>query len=270
MATTTATRGITANIAYSGRGVERPRYYANAHERDVLDIVSFPMTVRSARGLNAGLDVEGFLLADAPTQVGDWADAAQIRDIYVAEVEALLRRLTGADAVKVSPHGILRFSEASGRAGSGNNSHPARFAHIDIADSSAFPMAERGAEGRTYARFANYNVWRAISAPPQDVPLALCDARSFAPEDLIVADAIFDEPDGREWGFEGLLVAHNPAHQWYYYPDMQADEAIVFKSKDSHPTAAHHIPHVAFNDPTAVNAIPRSSIEMRATCYWWA
>ncbi|HWU04440.1 MAG TPA: CmcJ/NvfI family oxidoreductase, partial [Novosphingobium sp.] len=95
--------------------------------------------------------------------------------------------------------------------------------------------------------------------------------RSFGLQDLIVADAIFDEPDGREWSFEGLLVAHNPAHRWFYYPDMHTGEVIVFKSKDSDPQAARHIPHVAFNDPSApADAPPRASIEMRATAYWWA
>ena len=44
------------------------------------------------------------------------------------------------------------------------------------------------------ARYAHYNVWRAFSGAPQDVPLALCDRRSVARDDLIVADAIFDPP----------------------------------------------------------------------------
>lgn len=260
----------TAQIAYSGRGVERPRYYANAHHRDVLDIVSHPMRVESARGLNADIDREGFTLALHESAVSDWRDPAQIAGVYAAEIAALVQSVTGADEVKVTPHGILRFSEKSGLAGSGNNSHPARFAHIDVADGSSRMMAERGAGGRPFRRYAAINIWRALSPAPQDVPLALCDARSVGPSDLIVADAIFDEPDGREWGFEGLVVAHNPGHRWFYYPDMHAGEAILFKTKDSDEGAARHIPHVAFNDPNAPgNAPPRSSIEMRATAYWW-
>ena len=58
------------------------------------------------------------------------------------------------------------------------------------------------------ARFAHFNVWRAISEPPQDVPLAICDARSVAKHDLIRADAIFDTPGKAEWSFEGLVLAH--------------------------------------------------------------
>jgi hypothetical protein len=42
-------------------------------------------------------------------------------------------------------------------------------------------------------------------SPPQDVPLALCDARTLA-DDLIEADAVFDEEGKPEWSFEGLVV----------------------------------------------------------------
>ena len=120
----------------------------------------------------------------------------------------------------------------------------------------------------TVRRFAHYNVWRVISEPPQDVPLTLCDARSLAPSDLSFADAVFDMP-GAEWSFEGLLVRHNPAHRWNYYSGMTRDEALVFKTNDSDPTAPHHIPHSAFDDPTCPpGTAPRASIEMRAVAYW--
>jgi len=87
----------TAQIAYSGRGVERPRYYANAHHRDVLDIISHPMRVESARGLNADIDREGFTLALHDSAVSDWRDPAQIAGVYAPEIAALVQRVTGAD-----------------------------------------------------------------------------------------------------------------------------------------------------------------------------
>jgi hypothetical protein len=262
---------VIADIAYAGRAIARPRYYANAHERDEVDIAPAPMPVGDARGMGATLDREGFALVAHESAVRDWRSREEVAQIYAAELAQLVKAQTGADEVIVSPHGILRFSEKSGLAGSSNNSHPARFAHIDVADGSARTMAERGAGGRAFARYAAINIWRALSPAPQDVPLALCDARSVDAGDLIVADAIFDEPDGREWGFEGLLVAHNRAHRWYYYPNMHEGEAILFKTKDSLEDVARHIPHVAFDDPTAPKDAPaRCSIEMRATADWWA
>jgi hypothetical protein len=186
------------------------------------------------------------------------------------EIEELVQAETGADFVHVGAPGLLRFSERSGLAGTLNNSMPARFAHIDISDATAARFGEAGAGGRPYARCAHYNVWRALSPAPQDVPLALCDARSLASADLIAADAVFDEPGKPEWSFEGLVVAHNPAHRWHAFLDLNPDEAILFKTHDGDPARAHHVPHVAFDLPGCpADAPPRVSIEMRATAWWW-
>lgn len=260
-----------ALIAYSGRRFARPRYYANAHARDEVDIVPVPMALHDARAALTTLDVEGFQIVRHDSAVTDFADRDEVARIHPAEIETLIRRETGADRVVVSSPGLLRFSERSGKAGSLNNSMPARFAHIDISDATAALFARRGADGRPFARFCHYNVWRALSPPPQDVPLALCDARTLAPADLIAADAVFDEPGKPEWSFEGLVVAHNPAHRWFFFPDMTAGEALLFKTNDSDAVRAHHVPHVAFDLPgVPADAPPRVSLEMRALAFWEA
>ena len=257
-------------IAYSGRKFARPRYYANAHERDEVEIVPVLMPVADARAAKPEIDREGFQLVQDRSAVRDFADREEVARVHMREIEELVQAETGADFVHVGAPGLLRFSERSGRAGSLNNSMPARFAHIDISDVTAAQFADRGANGRAYARCAHYNVWRAISPPPQDVPLALCDARSLALADLIAADAVFDESGKPEWSFEGLVVAHSAAHRWYAFSDLAAGEAILFKTNDSDPARAHHVPHVAFDLPDCPeNASPRVSIEMRATAWWW-
>ena len=259
-----------ALIAYSGRKFARPRYYANAHERDEVDIAPVLMPVLDGRDADCGIDREGFQLVSHRSAVRDFRDREEVARVHMREIEELVQAQTGADFVHVGAPGLLRFSERSGLAGSLNNSMPARFAHIDIADGTAARFAEAGAGGRAYARCAHYNVWRALSPAPQDVPLALCDARSLAAGDLIVADAVFDEPGKPEWSFEGLVVAHNPAHRWQAFLDLTADEAILFKTHDTDPGRAHHVPHVAFDLPGCpANAPPRVSIEMRATAWWW-
>lgn len=259
-----------ALIPYAGRGLPRPFYYANAHEKDRVEIDWRTMPMHDARGIGATIDHEGFQLIRHASAVTDFADRAQVAAIHPAEVSALIRDLVGADEVFVTSPGILRYSERSGRIGSTDNSHPARFAHIDISDVTAMQFAAREADGRAFRRCAAYNLWRAISPPPQDVPLAFCDARSISAADLIVADAIFDPPNAPEWSFESWVVAHNPAHRWHWFPDMRIDEAVLFKTNDSDPTRAHCVPHVAFDDPQARDdAPPRVSIEMRATAYWW-
>ena len=259
-------------IAYSGRAVSRPRYHANDHSRDVLDIALIEMDVTDARARAPTLDGAGFTLISHRSAVADFGDRPALEAIYRPEIVALVQQLSGADLVLVGSPGILRFSERSPQSGVLDNSRPARFAHVDVSDATAAALAQRAAPpGRPLARFVHYNIWRALSAPPQDVPLAVCDARSVAAADLIAADAIFDSPGKPEWSFEGLVLAHAAVHRWYWFPDMHPDEALVFKTHDSDRTRAHCVPHVAFDHSAGpTHAAPRASIEMRALALWFA
>jgi hypothetical protein len=261
-----------AAIAYVGRDIARPRYHANDTSRDRLDIVPVVLDIADARGSGATLDQEGFRLVSHRSAVADLGDREAVSAVHRREIVDLISALSGADLVLVNSPGVLRFSEKSARSGALDNSRPARFAHVDISDATAAAFAQRAAPAdRTLARFVHYNVWRAISAPPQDVPLAVCDARSISANDLIKADAVFDSPGQPEWSFEGIVVAHDSAHRWHWFPDMTRDEALIFKTNDSDLTRAHCVPHVAFDDPSCgPQTAPRASIEMRAIALWFA
>jgi hypothetical protein len=262
---------VRAAIAYAGRDIARPRYHANDTSRDLLDIVPVVMEIADARDSGTSLDQEGFRVVAHRSAVADFGDREAVNTVHRREIVDLIGTQSGADLVLVNSPGLLRFSEKSPRSGALDNSRPARFAHVDISDATAAEFARRAAADRTLARFAHYNVWRAISAPPQDVPLAVCDARSIGANDLIKADAVFDSPGQPEWSFEGIVVAHGFAHRWHWFPDMTADEALIFKTNDSDPTRAHCVPHVAFDDPACgPQTPPRASIEMRAVALWFA
>jgi len=261
-----------ALIAYAGRSLPRPRYYANDHSRDVLDITLIEMDVADARPRAPTLDGAGFTLIAHRSAVADFADRAAVEAVHRPEIVALVQQLSGADLVMVNSPGILRFSERAPQSGVLDNSRPARFAHVDVSDATAAAFAAGAAPaGRPLARFVHYNVWRALSPPPQDVPLAVCDARSVAAADLIGADAVFDSPGKPEWSFEGLLLAHAAAHRWHWFPDMHRDEALVFKTHDSDRSRSHCVPHVAFDHAACpAHAPPRVSVEMRALALWFA
>jgi hypothetical protein len=261
-----------ALIAYVGRAVPRPRYFANDHSRDLLDMAPVEMDILDARELAPTLDGAGFTLLTHRSAVADFADRAAVEARYRPEIIALILDLAGADLVLVTSPGILRFSERSPHSGLLDNSRPARFAHVDVSDSTARAFAERASPpGKHLERFVHYNIWRAVSAPPQDVPLALCDAGSVAAADLLAADAVFDRPGEPEWSFEALVLAHAAGHRWRWFPDMHRDEALVFKTHDSEPGRAHCVPHVAFDNHTCpAHAPPRASIEIRALALWFA
>ena len=261
-----------ALIAYAGHGVPRPRYYANDHSRDVLGLAPEEMDIADARERATTLDGHGFTLVAHRSAVSDFADRTASAALYRGEIIALVQQLSGADLVLINSPGILRFSERSPHSGELDNSRPARFAHVDVSDATAAAFAQQAAPAdKSLVRFVHYNIWRALSAPPQDVPLAVCDARSVAAADLVAADAVFDRPGEPEWSFEGLVLAHAPRHRWHWFPDMHVGEALVFKTHDSDPGRAHCVPHVAFDNPACpASAAPRVSIEMRALALWFA
>jgi hypothetical protein len=269
------TRTVEGLVNYIGAMSERPRYYANDHSRDVLTLEERTIRIADARdqAVRPSLEKEGFALVRHHSEVSDFRDTPTMMRIHPAEIEGLVKELSGADRVVVNSPGVLRFSEGSPDSGRLNNSRPARFIHIDISDPTAKAFAERARPqdiGKPLRRFAHYNIWRALSPPPQDVPLAVCDARSVSPVDLMAADAVFDTPGKPEWSFEGLVIRHNPAHRWSYFSNMTCEEALVFKTNDSDPGQPHNVPHTAFNDPSCPTGVaPRASIEMRAIAYWF-
>jgi hypothetical protein len=263
---------VRAAIGYTERTGKRPYFYANAHEKDYVPLAPVEVEITDARTLATSLDREGFVLVEHDSAVADLTDLEAVAAVHMGEVAELLRRVTGCDHVEMVPRGILRFSERLGENEAHDNSHPARFAHVDMAkDAAAEARAKTAPEGKRVVRSAQYNVWRVLSDPPQDVPLALCAWPSVAPEDLIDCDAIFDPPGGApEWSFENYVIAYNPAHRWYYYSDMTVREAIVFKTSESDEGRAQLMPHGAFDNPRAGgDAPPRISLEMRGTCYWF-
>lgn len=264
---------VRAAIGYSERTERRPFFYANAHEKDFVPLRPVEVEIRDARGQDCSLDVEGFTLVEHRSALDDLTDLDAVKRVHSPEIAELLKSLTGADHVAMTPMGILRFSERSGSNAAHDNSHPARFVHVDMAkDAAAAARAQVAPEGRTIVRSAQYNVWRVLSPPPQDVPLGLCDCTSLAQGDLLDCQAIFDPLDGSpEWGFPNYLLAHNPAHRWFYYSNMHPGEALVFKTSESDPDRAQLMPHGAFDNPQApADAPARVSLEMRGTAFWFA
>jgi hypothetical protein len=263
---------VRAAIGYTERTGRAPYFYANAHERDYVPLAPVAMPITDLRGQETDLDREGFVLVQHASAVPDLTDMAQVAGVHRGEIAALLQGLTGCDHVAMTPFGILRYSERSGRTGSTDNSHPARMAHVDIARAdAAAARAKTAPEGQAIARSAQYNVWRVLTPPPQDVPLALCDYRSVdEAADLIDCRAIFDTPGKPEWSFANYVIAHGGAHRWCYFSDMHPGEAVVFKTSESDPARAQMVPHGAFDNPLAPPDAPaRVSLEMRGTCYWF-
>jgi hypothetical protein len=222
-------------------------------------------TVADARPLAArlSLDVEGFCLRNHRTAVRDFLDEAAVTSVYYAEIARLAQAATGAARVWVFDH-TLRAGAVADNA-SGPIRAPVRVAHCDYTIASG-PQRVRDLlppdeAARVLAhRFAIINVWQPLKGPVQEAPLAVCDARTVAPDELIGTDMRYRDRTG-----ETYALAFGEAHRWYYIPQMRADEVMLMKTYDSAVDGrARFTPHSAFDDPTTPPAAPRrESIETR-------
>jgi len=197
-----------------------------------------------ARALTPSLDVEGFLLASLETSVENLYDANAVRTLYYREVEALVRRLTGAARVVAFDHNVR--SAAMAERGENQAQPPVRFAHNDYTEHSGpqrvrdlFPAAE--AETLLEHRFAVINVWKPIRRRVEEMPLAVCDARTIRLQDLVPTDLRYRDRVGDVYS-----VRFNPAHRWFYYSNMRAEEAMLLKCFDSDVARARFTAHTAF------------------------
>jgi len=265
---------VPARINYTGQMNEKPRYHAMDPTRDVHVLDPRTVQIHEAHRDRARLEREGFQLLPHSSAVRNFLDKEELRQVYFPEVCKLIVEVTGARAAAVAAVPFVRFGERSSMSGQLHNSRPARFVHIDYGDDRGKVLAEQvftTLKDRSwqFRRFAHYNIWRVLTPPPQDVPLAVCEANSLARSDLIEALAVFDFAGVPERTADSYVVRYNPAHRWCYFRDMTPDEALIFVTNESDPQRPHHIPHTAFDDPGCPpGTIPRSSVEIRVVAYY--
>jgi hypothetical protein len=215
--------------------------------------------VRNARLADTSFDTHGFTLVKHAVDV-DFTDKHDFETRYYPEVARLVKQVTGADEV-IAFLGILRGGEEELGGG------PALSAHVDFNEAALRDWIARllpdRAEELAGKRLMNVNVWRGTK-PVENSPLAVCDARSVEPGDFMLVrlgksdDPVTDKTPG------GLNMAYNPKHEWYYYPNMQPDEALVFRLFDTASTTWQMSGHTAIVDPTSRPDSPkRQSFEVR-------
>jgi hypothetical protein len=245
----------------------RLQYYITATSQTNMRLAPAIVQLTDARpsAQQCDLDVQGFRLVKHKSAVTDYRNTEQLYG-QMDEIAALIREVTGASDTLCLGPALPRFGETDPQGEQHFNARPARFVHADFTDESlrgTFQYWE-GVRLEDYSRFAAYNVWRVITPPPQDVPLAVCDARTVAAKDPLDALAVMDPPGGSE--FHNVTTAYfpNPAHRWYYFKDMTPEEVLIFKAHDSDAARAHRVPHTAFTDPTCPKGVPaRASAEIR-------
>ena len=200
--------------------------------------------------------------------VKDFYDEDELRRVYYPEAIRLVAEAIGASRVLVFDHTIRRRVAGGIDRSPGTPRQPVTSVHNDYTLKSG-PQRVRDlmgeeAEELLRHRFEIVNVWRPIRGPLRDAPLAVCDATSVAFADFVPSDLVYRDRIG-----ETYRVRYNPAHRWFYVPEMRADEAVLIKCYDSaEDGTARFTAHSAFEDPTApADVLPRESIEVRTLVF---
>ena len=228
----------------------------------------YSVAIHNARAVlsDLSLDRQGFAVAHQETAVANFYDEKEVRAVYYPEVERLVKQFTGAVKVHVFDHNVRCRPMAKRRENGAQE--PVKVAHNDYTLKSG-PQRVRDllpneAEALLKNRFAVINVWRPISGPVQESPLAVCDAQSMVQDDFVKHVLRYRDRDG-----EVYSVAYNPNHRWYYIPNQKKEEVLLLKCYDSDEHRSRFTAHSAFEDPTSPHdASPRESIEVRTLVFF--
>ena len=227
------------------------------------------VTIRNGRLVSGfSLDKEGFVLVKHETKVKDFYNDDEVKRVYYPEIERLVKQCTGAARVLVFDHTLRAENDAVREEKLA--SRPVRSVHNDYTEWSG-PQRVRDllpkdeAEALIQKRFSVIQVWRPVRNRVVSAPLAIADSQSIAVKDLIGTERRYPDRVG-----EIYHLSYNAEHRWFYFPDMQTDEAIVFKCYDSMKDGrARWSAHAAFDDPNSPpNAPARESIEMRTLAFF--
>lgn len=273
------------------------------------------LTVHNARRLSAvdekSCDLNGFELIDAPlTNQHDFFDHKNVVRNYYAECEEIVSQHIGGNVFAFDHNVRSAFGkESKARVSGGQNvQEPAKMVHADYTLTSAparlqdlskpaksndtyrEKLLENGCliphelvesckkEGR---RYAIINLWRSIGAEPvQTNPLAMCDSQTVDLEDLVTFEIHYRDRIG-----ENYFSRPSTRHQFYFYPEMIRDEALLLKQWDSSGTFASTVGsdadssrpgtpctfsfHTAFDPVVKIEGAPdRLSIEVRCAVFF--
>ena len=265
---------VEAPLNYLVPSTEKPAFYmyepSPGTPRQTAESDRHTMAIHDGRKVleALSLDEQGFTLAHHDSGVSNFYDKAEVRAVYYPEVEQLVKKTTSASKVLVFDHNVR--CEPMAERGENGAQRPVKSAHNDYTIKSG-PQRVRDlvepaeAEQLLEQRFAVINVWKPIVGPVEEMPIAVCDARSIGKQDLVPTDLKYQDRTG-----EVYQLTFNPEHRWFYFPKMQPTEVMLLKCYDSAEDGrARFSAHSAFLDPTSPpDAAPRESIEVRTLAFF--
>jgi hypothetical protein len=215
------------------------------------------------------VDREGFVLKPFTARFDQFDDDASVRSAFYPQIIEFVRQHTGAQRVEVFDHTIRKRLPADLKQQTTVQRPAVLLVHSDYTVASG-PQRVRDivpadAEQLLQRRVAFFNVWKPLYRRVDELPLAMCDATTHAPDDMLRMELKYRERTG-----EIYVMRYSPAHRWVYFPQMQANQALLLKTYDSEVDGrARFMGHTAFEHPnTPPDALKRESIEVRTMAFF--
>jgi hypothetical protein len=214
-------------------------------------------------------DVQGFEHHEFDPSFSAFDDDAAVKTSFYGQVIDFVMRNSGAKRVVVFDHTIRKRLPADLSAQTTVQRPAVLLVHSDYTVASGPQRVKdilaQEAPALLERRVAFYNVWKPLYRRVEELPLAMCDASTHMPGDMLRMDLKYSERTG-----EIYVMRHSPGHRWYYFSHMQPDQALLLKTFDSETDGrARFMGHTAFEDPTTpANAQKRESIEVRTMAFF--
>jgi len=264
-------------------GKDIGRYIDQEDKGDIADVhLPVDVTIKDGRKLvpASALETRGFELKNYPTGVKDFFDDEDVTKTYYPEVEKMIKESTGASKVIVFDHTVRKSTNKNlnnmGVKGASAAAVPR--VHCDYTKDGAPRRFQQLAQKESYTglkldpkevdelsgkRFAFINVWRNCMDYPVSIkPLAVCDVNSVDEKDHLLYELRYPDRTGENYSLDG---ANKNDHDWYYYPQMTKDEALMFFVYDKKEAGPRFVMHSAFDHPETPDDAPeRVSLECRA------
>ncbi|KAM7198225.1 hypothetical protein V8F20_006252 [Naviculisporaceae sp. PSN 640] len=222
--------------------------------------------IRTLDPASFSTDTSGFSVHHSPTSLspGSFSSETEVRSTYYSEISSLLKQfLPDGDKithVEIFDHTIRKHDPNAAR-------QPVQQVHVDQTPLAAVSRVRRHVLPPSRAdnlmksgRWQLINVWRPISHPASDFPLAVIDWRTTSVQDksdLVKVDLLYPianrlhgdnddrgkevlpspeslpSTDGYEVKGETYGIAPRDSHKFYYCKDMTPEEVMFIKCFDS-------------------------------------
>jgi hypothetical protein len=263
---------VHGSILFSRRSLDEkaPEGFAPGYTQP---LVSYDVPIRDARPVlnELSLHREGFTLIRHKTTCADVRDPEVMRKKYLEEMVPFIKSYFNASWVIPRRDGVI-LRTSGGRYVAEKIRGPASTAHVDYAPVAAPVVAAmedqlQGIKTRSYSRMLIIQAWRALSEPPQDFPLAVCDNTTLAVPDICSHSWSPKQEPG--YTFRSSLIQYDAGQRWYYFPKMAGDDLILFRIYDSEIHFNSGAAHSSFDNRRAdPDAKARESVEARFFVYF--